>query len=299
MEVKEEKIKSSSRLVYPLIAALAVIWGSSFILMKRGLLVYTPYQIGALRMFVASLAMLPFIFNYFSKVEQRNWKFLAAAGFLGNGIPSILFPLAETRIDSGVAGMINSLTPVFTLLFGLMWFGMKAGINRIRGLLIGLLGALLLILGNGNSGAFSGANSYALIIVLATVCYAFSVNILRYKLTGLDSIRTTGFALFFVGIPMGIYLFSGDFVSKTIHTPGAAFSMSCIVVLGLLGTAVSSVLFNRLIKISGALSASSVTYLIPIVATIWGFADGEHLGAFQLAGLGAILSGVYLINRTK
>ena len=180
-----------------------------------------------------------------------------------------------------------------------MWFGMKAGVHRIIGLLIGLFGAALLILGNGNSGAFSAANSYALIIVLATVCYAFGVNILRYKLSGLDSIRTTGFALFFVGIPMGIYLFSGDFVSRTMNTPGAGFSMSCIVILGIMGTAVSSVLFNRLIKLSGALSAASVTYLIPIVATIWGFADGEKLGVFQLAGLGAVLSGVYLINRTK
>lgn len=294
-ESKEVNTHKNTTIV--LIAVLAIIWGSSFILMKRGLLVYTPFQIGALRIFVSAIALLPFIINYFPKVEKRNWKFLLGTGMFGNGIPSILFPLAETRISSAVAGMINSLTPFFTLLVGMVWVGMKVSRKRVLGLVVGLFGAMILLVGNGIGGVFSGDNSYALFIVLATICYALSVNILRYKIHGLDPIRTTGFALFFVGIPMGVYLFSGDFIYRTMHTPGAFFSMSCIIVLGLFSTALSTVLFNRLIKMSGALQASSVTYLIPIVATIWGFADGEILTMLQLVGFGGIMAGVYMVNR--
>lgn len=298
MEAKPQ-VDPSKRSIYFLIAVLAVIWGSSFILMKRGLLVYTPFQIGALRIFVSAIALLPFIIRHFPKVEKRNWRFLLATGMFGNGIPSVLFPLAETRISSGVAGMINSLTPFFTLLVGMIWVGMRASRMRIIGLLIGLGGAILLVLGNGDPTSLAGDNSYAMLIVLATICYAISVNILRYKITNLDPIRTTGFALFFVGIPMGLFLFSGDFVDRTLHEDGAWFSFSCIVILGLLSTALSTVLFNKLIKIAGALSASSVTYLIPIVATLWGIADGETVGVFHIFGLSAIMGGVYLVNRGR
>lgn len=297
MEEGQKEVKHNKGTILFLIVSLALMWGSSFILMKRGLLVYTPFQIGALRIFVSALALLPFIISWFSKVEKRNWKFLLGTGMFGNGIPSVLFPLAETRISSGVAGMVNSLTPFFTLIVGMLWVGMKVSRRRITGLLVGLAGAIVLILGSGKNAAFSGDNSYALFIVLATICYALSVNILRYKIHGLDPIRTTGFALFFIGIPMGVYLFSGDFIERTMHTPGAFFSMGCIILLGLMSTALSTVMFNKLIKMAGALQASSVTYLIPIVAAIWGFADGEVLSVLQLIGFGAIMSGVYLVNR--
>lgn len=297
MEEGQKEVNQHQKLIVFLIAILAFIWGSSFILMKRGLIVYTPFQVGALRIFISAVALFPFIIRYFPTVEKSNWKFLLGTGLFGNGIPSVLFPLAQTRISSGMAGMMNSLTPIFTLIVGMMWVGMKASKRRITGLLIGLIGANFLILGNGRGDMLAGDNSYALLVVMATICYALSVNILRYKIHGLDPIRTTGFALFFIGIPMGIFLFSSDFVERTLHTPGAWFSLSCIVLLGLLSTALSTVMFNRLIKISGALQASSVTYLIPIVATIWGFVDGEALGMFHLLGLGAIMSGVYLVNR--
>ncbi len=281
---------------YILIAILAVIWGSSFILIKKGIDVYTPFQVGAIRIFVAAIALFPFIFRSFGKIEKSKWKYLAATGFLGNGIPAILFPLAETNISSAVAGMINSLTPIFTLIAGMLFFGMKGGRNRISGLLIGLLGAVLLIFGR-SGGGLQGNPLFVWYIVAATICYALSVNVIRSYLTDLGSIRTTGFALFIAGVPMGIYLFSTDFIHRTRVTEGAGFSMLCIVLLGLLSTALSTVLFNKLIKISGALVASSVTYLIPIVATVWGLADHESLGYLHLAGLGGILGGVYLINK--
>ena len=281
---------------YLLITLLAIIWGSSFILMKRALLVYTPFQIGALRIFVAFLFMFPFIIKYFNTIERKNWKFLAATGFLGNAIPSILFPLAETQISSALAGMINSLTPIFTLIVGLLFFKMKVESNKITGLIIGLFGAVLLVAGQQSGPGLNHVSIFSLYIILSTICYAMSVNILRYKLSKIDSIRITGFALFFSGIPLGIYLFSTDFISRTQTANGSGFSFLCIIILGVLGTAASTIFFNKLIKISGALSATSVTYLIPIVAVMWGLWDHEVLTVYHLIGLLAILLGVYLVN---
>ena len=292
-------MSSSKQQAYVLITLLAIIWGSSFILMKRAMVVYTPFQVGAFRIFVAFLFMIPFIVKYFHTIERKNWKFLAATGLLGNAIPSILFPLAETQISSALAGMLNSLTPIFTLIVGIVFFGMKVASNRITGLVIGLLGAVILVAGQSSGPGISETNLFSLFIVLSTICYAFSVNILRYRLSEIDSIRITGFGLFFSGIPMGIYLFSTDFISRTQTVDGSAFSLLCIVILGLLGTAASTIFFNKLIKISGALSAVSVTYLIPIVAILWGLWDNEVLGFYHLIGLIAILLGVYLVNRQK
>jgi drug/metabolite transporter (DMT)-like permease len=266
--------------------------------MKRGLISYTPFQVGCIRMGVSFLSLLPFIIFSYKKVKPSQWKYLALAGILGNGIPSQLFPLAQTHVSSALAGMLNSLTPVFTYIIGISIFGMISSRNRMLGLLIGFLGAIMLVAGNNENHA-QNDYIYSLYIVAATICYAFSVNILRYKLTTLDPITTTGFALCFVGIPTGSILFSTDFMWRTQQMPGSTFSLWCIILLGVFGTALSTVIFNKLIKTSGALFASSVTYLIPVVATLWGIFDNEHLGAMQLLGLGAILSGVYLINKNK
>ncbi|HNQ61079.1 MAG TPA: EamA family transporter [Bacteroidia bacterium] len=278
-----------------LISILALIWGSSFILMKRGLDVYTPAQVGAVRVFSAFLCVFPFVVHKFRQVERSRWKFLFLTGMLGNGIPAILFPLAETNISSSVAGMINAMTPLFTMMVGFFLFGMPGGRNRVAGLIIGLIGTLILV-GGKNATLENGNPWFAGYIVLATICYAFSVNILRYRLADMGSIMISGFALMFAGIPMGIYLFSGDFISRTQEVPGAAYSLGAILILGIFSTAISTVLFNRLIKMAGALSASSVTYLIPIVAMIWGFYDKENLGLIHIFGLSGILLGVYLIN---
>ena len=292
-------MSSSKKQSYLLICILAVIWGSSFILMKRALLVYTPFQIGSFRILIAFVFLFPFIIKHFHTVEKSKWKYFLASGFLGNGIPSILFPLAETRINSAMAGMINSLTPIFTLVVGVLFFSMKVGRSRILGLAIGLTGAILLIAGNSENSVLGKTNIYCLYVVIAAICYAFSINILQKKLNTLDSIRNTGFALLFAGIPMGIYLFTGDFVSRTMSTNGSGISLLYIAILGVLGTALSTILFNKLIKISGGLAASSVTYLIPIVAVMWGLWDNEVFGLAHLFGLLLILTGVYLVNRQK
>jgi len=281
---------------YVLITILAIIWGSSFILMKKGLEVYSWDQVGGIRMCVSLLALFPFVWNKFKRINAAEWKFIAVSGFCGNCIPSFLFPLAETRIDSALAGIINSLTPLFTLLVGLLFFKTQLSYNRISGVLIGLAGALLIVLGK-TKGIATNNLSYSLVVVIATICYAFSVNVLRHKLVHVDAVLITGFALMFAGVPSTLYLFTTDFVHRTQTTEGATLCLLAIVTLALFSTAISTVMFNKLIKMKGALFASSVTYLIPFVAILWGLGFGERLGIMHVLGLGAILFGVYLINR--
>jgi drug/metabolite transporter (DMT)-like permease len=282
---------------WTLMVVLALIWGSSFILMKRGLESYTPYQIGAIRMLASFLCLTPFLWKALKKVPRSKWIFLFAAGWLGNGIPSILFPYAETHLNSALTGMLNSLTPLFAFVIGLSFFKMKISQNKIYGLIIGLIGACLLIAG-GKTGDNRGDLVHAFAVILATICYGFSVNIIRSKLSEIDSVSNTAMVLMFTAIPMGASLFFTDFYSRTTTLPGAGSSLVYILILAIFGTALSTVLFNKLIKRSDALFASSVTYLIPIVAIMWGIADKEVLRPVHFLGLAGALIGVYLINKS-
>ncbi len=279
-----------------LIAILAVIWGSSFILMKKGLLVFSPEEVASYRMFLSFAVTIPFSLKHFQSVRPGHWKFMCASGFLGNGIPAILFSTAQTMIASSMAGMLNSLTPVFTLLVGSLFFGIRVRNWNIAGVFLGLAGAVGLIMIH-SEGALGQNPAYGLLIVLATVCYAFSVNILRSKLVELDPLAITGFALMFAGIPAGIYLLTTPFLHVLQSNPEAPKAVLYISILSVMGTGVSTVLFNRLIKMTTALTASSVTYLIPVVAMGWGLLDGEGFGGFHLLALCGILGGVYLINK--
>lgn len=291
-------MKTQNRgLVIFLILLLATVWGSSFILMKKGLIVYTPYQVGAIRMFVSMLFLFPFLIGHFKKVEKSRWKYLMLAGLCGNGIPAVLFPLAETQISSALAGMINSTVPIFTLILGVLFFKMKSDKSKTLGLVIGLIGAILFVAG-GNSEE-SGNSNYSFFIVIATICYAISVNTIRNYLLGLDAIRNTGFSLLFAGVPLGIYLFSTDFIARTMSSPDAIFSLSCVIILGLFGTAISTILFNKLIRMTDSLTASSVTYLIPVVALMWGLFDGEKPLLIHYVGFILIICGVYLVSWPK
>ena len=277
--------------------ALAMIWGSSFILMKRGLECYTPYQIGAIRMLASFLCLTPFLWKALKVIPRSKWIFLFAAGWLGNGIPSVLFPFAETHLNSALTGMLNSLTPLFTFLIGMSFFKMKLTQNKIYGLIIGLIGACLLIAG-GKSNESHGDLLHSFAVIAATICYGFSVNIIRSKLSDVDSVSNTAMVLMFTAIPMGTSLFFTDFISRTSTVPGAGMSLVYVLILAAFGTALSTVLFNQLIKASDALFASSVTYLIPIVAILWGIADNEKLSPIHFVGLAGALIGVYLINKS-
>ena len=219
------------------------------------------------------------------------------AGICGNGIPAVLFPLAETEISSALAGMINSTVPIFTLILGVLFYNMKSDRKKLIGIFLGLIGAVLFVGGGGSDEI--GNSNYAFFIVIACLCYAVSVNTIRNHLLGIDAIRNTGFSLLFAGIPLGIYLFSTDFIARTMSSPDAIFSLTCVIILGLFGTAISTILFNRLIRLTDSLTASSVTYLIPVVALMWGLVDGEKPLLIHYIGFILIIGGVYLVSWPK
>lgn len=288
---------SNSKLVqWVILVALALVWGSSFILMKRGLEAFTSPQVAALRMFIAFLFLVPFAFRHVKKEHTRDWKGFLGTGLLGNFIPAFLFTRAETGISSALTGMLNSLTPLFTLVLGVALFRSKTKLLNVLGVLIGFAGALGLLTVDKPENVSNNA-LYAIYVVIATICYGFSVNIIKKWLGHVNSITTTVWAFLFVGPPAGIYLFTTDFQHRMATHPLAWQSLGYICILAIFGTALSVMVFNVLIRMTNALFASSVTYLIPIVAIGWGFVEGESVEMLHFLWIGIILLGVWLVNR--
>lgn len=264
--------------------------------MKKGLEVYTPAQVAAIRMTVSFLCLFPFVIPYIKSIPKDRWKYLILAGILGNGIPAVLFTTAETKISSSVAGVLNSLTPLFTLIVGVLFFRFKTTGGKVAGILLGFVGAALIVLYN-SKGDFNNNYYYAIFIVLACITYGIDTFILNNYLSGINSVHVAGFALFFVGIVSGCYLFSTDFTQRLTSTPGGFRSLGYVVLLGAFGTAVAQSLFNKMLKISSLLFSASVTYTIPFVAILWGLLDGEKLGLIQILGFITVLAGIFMVNR--
>ena len=280
---------------------LALIWGSSFILMKRALESFSYSQIGALRVSIAAIFMIIIGIKKFKYFRKKDLIPLLIVGFLGNAIPYVLFPLAVNHLDSGVVGIVNSLVPLFTVLIGGWFFGQKAGKTQWQGVTVGLLGAALLILPMNSilNGAFEieGDLAYGLYGVLATMMYGTSVNTLKMQLPHLKALTVTTLSLASVAPFTIAYSLSSSFFDVFSSDPNAWTNFGYICILGILGSALAVIFFNRLIQMTSALFSSSVTYAIPVVAVIWGIWDGEHIIWNHLAGLVVIITGIYLINK--
>ena len=285
----------NSPLAIILLLILALIWGSSFILMKRGLEVFSSSQVAALRMFIAFLFIIPFSFKYVKKAESKDWFKFLAIGMCGNFIPAFLFTAAQTGISSSLTGMLNSLVPFCTLILGILFFNAKAERNKILGIAIGLIGAIGLLIPARFSDLGTNIN-YGGYVVIATVFYGTSVNLIRKYAGNYHSITTACWAMLMVGPFGGIYLLLSDFSSAT-HNPLFWSSLGYVSILAIAGTALSVMLFNLLVKNMGTLYSSSVTYLIPIVAIGWGVFDGEVITLRHILSILVILCGVYLVNR--
>lgn len=275
---------------------LSLIWGSSYILMKKGLLVFSAVQVSMLRIVFSTLALLPFLPKAIRNLEKKDFIFIAFVGLFGSGIPSYLFPLAISHIDSGVAGIINSLTPVFVLFFGWLFFKTPLVKQKVLGLLLAILGASFLLFFKESAIKFE-LNHYAFYAVLATVCYGLSSNILKSKLSHVNSMELTSLSFALIGPFALIKLLSTDFLGIMEANPMAMQALSYIAILGFIGTALALVLFNYLIRKTDALYASTVTFMMPVVALAWAFLDGESLSINHYLGLAFILIGVYLTNR--
>nr|WP_262511368.1 DMT family transporter [Pontibacter diazotrophicus] len=281
-----------------LIVVLTFIWGTSFILIKKGLVVFSSDELGALRIVIACLSLLPFAIAHLRKVEPHRWKFLVASGLLGNLFPAFLFAYAETQLASGLAGVLNSLTALFTLLIGAIFFQQSITWMRMVGILVGIAGTAMLIFTGNGSADFSNA-FYGLFIVLATVCYGGSANIIKYRLRGIKPIVMSSLALLTVGPVAAVYLSTTDAFQKLQYAPGAWEALLYIALLAVFSTAVGLILLNKLIHISTPLFASTINYLIPIVALMWGVLDGETIHLWHYVGMVVILAGVFIVNRAK
>lgn len=284
-----------------LLAVLSVIWGSSFLLMKLGLEAFSPLQVAALRLVVASLVLLPFLVRYLGQVNLREMALLAVIGFTGNGLPSFLFVKAETVIPTSVAGVLNALTPIFTILIAYVFFKTRFAWLSLVGIATGLVGTLLLVTAGNEELALSRDMQYSLLIVLATINYAISLNLTKTFFQEKSPVLITTFALVSMGIPSAIFLLVQGNLGTILHqTPGAWEALGYVVVLGAVGTAIAVVLFYKMLQISNLIFATSVTYTIPVVALLWGiFFLGEQLSAQHYLGFAIVLAGVYLVNYSR
>ncbi|MBI1288232.1 MAG: EamA family transporter [Flavobacteriales bacterium] len=276
-----------------LLLLIGFIWGSSFILMKKGLLLFAPNEVAALRMSLAWLVTMPFLVPRFREIKPQEWLVLLSVGLLGNGIPAILFATAQKTMDSAPVGMLNSLVPIFTLVFGVLLFKVKTWTRQVIGLLVGLVGALILIIGPEGIG---GLRWEAVLVVIASACYAFNLNMIKRFLPKMPSTLITSAAFLWIGPMCLVYLSFTDFFGK-MDAELFPVSFSAITVLSVVGTSFAVLLFNTLIQTGGPLFASMVTYVVPVFAVMWGVIDGENIHFYQLFGVLIILLGVYLVQK--
>ncbi|RZJ66554.1 MAG: DMT family transporter [Flavobacterium sp.] len=286
---------SANRNKLLLIAILGLIWGSSFILIKRGLVGLTPYQLGSLRMVCAGLFFMVVGFKTLPKIPLEKWKYIVLTAFFGSFLPAFLFAIAQTHISSTISSIMNALTPLNTLLIGIVLFALDYKRTQVLGVFIGLAGCILLITG-GEGGQSGNNNWFALLAFAGAVCYAININLLKKYLSDLSplTIATGNFAAMLLPC-LCILFFSGFF--EQWHEAKVQHATGFVALLGILGTGIANLLFYRLIKVSTPVFASSVTYLIPIVAFFWGVLDGETLSVWQALGAVIVLAGVYLSSR--
>lgn len=281
-----------------LFAALAIVWGSSFLLMKKSMRTFTYDQMGALRIVFAWLLAAILSIKDFKSISKKDLWPLIWVGLLGNGIPYYLFPLAVKHLDSGLVGIFNSLVPLFTLITGAMFFGRIFKPVQIVGVIVGFTGAVLLLFPKLNFEVNPNL-TFGSLAIASTICYALSINTISSKLGHMRSIAITGLSLSVVGPPSLAYLFATDFIERLTTHPLGYVNLGIAAFLGMVNSALAIIVFNQLIKMTSPLFSSSVTYFIPVVALMWGAYDGEHLGMLHVIGVVTILIGVYLVNKRR
>lgn len=285
----------SKQLKWIYLGILSLIWGSSFILIKKGLSGLSAIQLGSLRLIFSAVFLVLIGYKSLFKLTKSQWKYVALTAVFGTFIPAYLFALAETEIDSSTTAVLNSLTPLNTLILGIIGFGVSLKKNQFIGICIGFIGSILLVF-NGASNHPEQNYYYALLVVLASICYATNVNLIKKYLPTVAplSITTGNFLVLLTPAALLLY-FSGFF--DIISAPEVQISMGYIAILGIVGTGIANILFFKLIQISSPVFATSVTYLIPIVAFFWGLLDHEILTPIQFMGAFIILIGVYLSSK--
>lgn len=290
--------RSLSTYSFVVLALLSIVWGSSFILIKKALIAFDPVLVGALRVSISCIAFTPILIYNFRKVNWKRWKVFAVVGLTGSGIPAFMYAIAQTQIDSSVSGLLNSLSPIFAMIIGVLFFKVILSMHKFVGVLMGFLGASLLLLAGGTGGT-GGSTIYGLFIVIGTICYGTSVNVVKFYFQDTSSLIVSAVSFFLIGPPAIVYVLFSDFGSVMASHDHAWLSLGALVILSLVGTVISTIIFFRLVQMSNAIFASSVAFTIPIVAMFWGYLDGEQLGVFHFIGMLMILAGVLMIRKSK
>jgi len=275
---------------------LSLVWGSSYILIKKGLVAYNPVQLACLRVSLSGLAFFPIYMAYRKKVDWKNWKYFLVVGLGGTFIPAFLYALAQTKLNSSITGVLGALTPLNTILIAVLFFSVKAKRNEWLGVLLGLIGAIILIT-FGSSLEVSNSLFYGALVFIATACYGLSSNVVKSKLQNVNPLALSS-AAFVLIVPPAILLLPVIGVNEVLmNHPEGWSSLGYITLLSLLGTAMASILFFYLVQRTNPIFASTVSYLIPIIALGWGQVDGEAIGWVHFIGMAIILYGVYLTRQ--
>ncbi len=274
---------------------LSIIWGSSFVLMKEGLAHLSAYQVASIRIVASGLVLIPYLIKAMRNIPIRIWHLVFFSGMLGSLLPAYLFCIAETGIDSAFAGALNSLTPIFTILTGVLFFNLEISSQKITGILVAFAGCIILFL---SQQQLSLGNNLLLTlpIIIATLCYGLNVNLVQKHLKGIASLEIVSLAMFLNAIPAFIMLIFSGYFSLSLAENGVLHSSLYAALLGIGGTSLANILFYILIKKAGSIFSSMVTYGIPFVALAWGILYHEQVGWGQVLGLSVILLGVYLAS---
>ena len=279
--------------------ALSLIWGSSFILIKKSLLGLSPLQVGSLRIVFSSIIIFLIAFNRISNIPKNKWKWIAISAIIGTFFPAFLFAFAETQIDSAVASILNSLVPMNTVLIGFAVFKISTTKTQSLGVLIGFIGTCTLII----SGAELNPDQnylYSGLVIICSVLYAINVNLIKKHLFDVNAVSIAAGQFVVIFIPSIIVLFYSGFFNLDFTDNDLLFdSLIYVLLLSFFGTAMAKILFNKLIQISSPVFASSVTYSMLIVSVLWGVLDGELFNFYQAIATILIIIGVYLSNKKK
>lgn len=280
-----------------LLFLLSLIWGSSPILIKKALISLNPFEIGALRLSFAALVLLPFLAKSLRDLKKNDFLILFISGIVGNVIPYFLYPIAQTKIDSATSGVLTSLTPFFALIIGVVFYRQKATKNNLIGLVIGFIGTATLILFTSKTSG-NGPDIFGLFVVLATVLYGINLNLIKYHLNHLKPITITSFSIVLI-LPITLYILIVDtpFLEHFNDFQTHKFEFFYVFILGVICTSIATIIFYKIIKIKDTVFASTVTYLMPIVAVIIGVGDGEIINIIQVGGMILILTGVFISGK--
>jgi drug/metabolite transporter (DMT)-like permease len=281
-----------------LLVILSLIWGSSFILIKKSLEHFSPYQVGALRVLISGVLLSPIALLNRKKFPKDSLKWLIVAALAGNFIPMFLFPIAETKVSSSIAGIMNSMMPIFTIIVGALFWNTKTTFRQIIGILISFSGVVILMV--SGDGKAEMPILYVGLLLFAAFLYAVSVTTVGAKLTHIPAKIMSSFVFFYVlALPSLISLFLSNFFSEFNFTKENFIGLGFVATLSIIGTGLAMILQYRLMSVSNPLFASTVTLLMPIVAVMWGVMDGESFTVLQMAGAFVILAGLIFLRKKK